>query len=49
MLKNYFRIAFRNLWRHGFFSFINILGLTVGITAFFLIFLYVRKQTGFTV
>jgi putative ABC transport system permease protein len=47
MLKNYFRIAFRNLWRHGFFSFINILGLTVGITAFFLIFLYVNFELSY--
>ncbi|MDP9042528.1 MAG: hypothetical protein M3N30_11165 [Bacteroidota bacterium] len=33
MLKNYFKIAFRNLWRHRVFSFINILGLPVGMTA----------------
>src|SRR4051812_27884641 len=42
MIKNYFRIAFRNLWRHRVFSFINIMGLTVGIAACFLIFLYIR-------
>ncbi len=47
MLKNYFKIAFRNLWRHRVFSFINILGLTVGLTACFLIFLYVRFELSY--
>src|SRR5579863_324614 len=47
MLKNYFKIAFRNLWRHRVFSLINILGLTVGMTACFLIFLYVRFELSY--
>ena len=47
MLRNYFRIAFRNLWRHRVFSFINIMGLTVGMTACFLIFLYVRFELSY--
>jgi putative ABC transport system permease protein len=47
MIKNYLKIAFRNLWRHRVFSFINILGLTVGMTAFFLIFLYVRFELSY--
>lgn len=42
MFRNYFKIAFRNLWKHKVFSLINVLGLTVGMTACFLIFLYVR-------
>ena len=41
MLRNYLRTALRNLWRHRGFSMLNILGLTIGLTAFFLIFLYV--------
>jgi putative ABC transport system permease protein len=41
MIKNYLRVAFRNLWRHRGFSQLNIIGLTVGMSAFFLIFLYV--------
>ena len=41
MIKNYLRIAFRNLWRHKGFSLLNIIGLSIGMTAFFLIFLYV--------
>ncbi|HTD92496.1 MAG TPA: ABC transporter permease [Chitinophagaceae bacterium] len=47
MIKNYFKIAFRNLWRHRVFSFINILGLTVGMTAFFLIFSYVKFELSY--
>ena len=47
MLKNYFKIAFRNLWRHRVFSFINIMGLAVGMTACFLIFLYVRFELSY--
>ena len=47
MFKNYFKIALRNLWRHWVFSLINILGLTVGLTACFLIFLYVRFELSY--
>jgi putative ABC transport system permease protein len=47
MLKNYFKIAVRNLWRHKVFSFINILGLAVGMAACFLIFLYVSFETSY--
>jgi putative ABC transport system permease protein len=47
MLRNYFKIAFRNLWKHRVFSFINIMGLTVGMTACFLIFLYVRFELSY--
>lgn len=47
MLKNYFRIAFRNLRKYRVFSFINIMGLTVGMTACFLIFLYVRFEVSY--
>jgi len=45
MFKNYFKIALRNLWRHRTFSIINILGLAVGISACFLIYLYVHLET----
>ncbi|MGK2864518.1 MAG: ABC transporter permease [Chitinophagaceae bacterium] len=47
MIKNYLKIAFRNLWRHRVFSFINIMGLTVGMTACFLIFLYIKFETSY--
>ena len=47
MLKNYFKVAFRNLVRHKVFSIINILGLAVGMTACFLIYQYVRFETSY--
>jgi putative ABC transport system permease protein len=47
MFKNYFKIALRNLWRHKTFSIINILGLAVGISACFLIYLYVHLETNY--
>ncbi|HMH23878.1 MAG TPA: ABC transporter permease [Puia sp.] len=47
MIRNYLKIAFRNLWRHRVFSFINIMGLAVGMSACFLIFLYVRFELSY--
>ena len=47
MIKNYFKIAIRNLWRHKAFSAINILGLAVGMSAFFLIYAYVTFETSY--
>lgn len=44
MLRNYFKIAFRNLWRAKAFSFINILGLALGITCSILILLWVKDE-----
>lgn len=40
IFRNYFKIAFRNLFKRKTFSFINIFGLATGIAAFILIFLY---------
>jgi len=39
MLKNYFKIAWRNIVRHKTYSFINILGLSLGICVCIVIFL----------
>lgn len=44
MLKNYFKIAFRNLFKQKAHSFINILGLAVGIACCILIGLYVQNE-----
>lgn len=41
MLKNYFTIAWRNLWKHKVFSLINISGLSVGIAFTLLIGAYI--------
>ena len=47
MYKNYLKIAFRNLWRHRGFSFLNISGLAIGLTAGFLILLYVGFEISY--
>ena len=44
MLKNYFKIAWRNITRHKIFSFINILGLALGICTCIVIFLISRYE-----
>lgn len=37
MLRNYLKIAFRNIWKNKVFSLINILGLSIGLSAAFVI------------
>jgi len=44
MIRNYLKTAFRNLIRQKGFSFINIAGLTLGLTACLLIGLFVRDE-----
>jgi putative ABC transport system permease protein len=44
MLKNYFKIAIRNLLRYKGFSFINILGLAIGITGCLVIGVFVWDE-----
>ena len=44
MIKNYFRVAWRNLFRNKGFSLTNLFGLTIGITCTILIFLWVRDE-----
>jgi ABC-type antimicrobial peptide transport system permease subunit len=41
MIKTYFKIAFRNIMRYKVFSFINVIGLTIGLSASFIIGLMV--------
>ena len=45
MIKSYFTIAWRNLMKSKMFSFINILGLTIGITVCMMIFLFIMHET----
>ncbi len=47
MIKNYLRSAFRNIKRHPFISFINIFGLTVGLTCCLLIVTYVINERSY--
>jgi putative ABC transport system permease protein len=47
MFKNYFKIAFRNLWKHKGYSAINIFGLAVGLATCLLILLYVWDEISY--
>ncbi|MEI9945765.1 MAG: ABC transporter permease [Chitinophagaceae bacterium] len=44
MIKNYFKTAWRNIWKNKTFSAINIFGLSVGVAAFLLIMNYLRFE-----
>ena len=43
----YLKIGFRNILKNKLFSLINIIGLAAGITAFLLIFVYVRYERSY--
>jgi putative ABC transport system permease protein len=47
MIKNYFKISFRNIWRDKEHSLISIFGLATGIVASVLIFQYVNFETSY--
>jgi len=47
MLKNYFKVAFRNLNRNRIYAFINILGLALGLTVSILVFMFVKDETSY--
>jgi putative ABC transport system permease protein len=47
MLKNFFKTAFRNLWKNKTNSFLNIFGLAIGIACAGLIFLWVEDEVNF--
>jgi len=47
MLRNYFKIAFRNLWKNKGYSAINILGLAAGLATCLLIILYVWDELSY--
>ncbi len=47
MIKNYFKVAFRNFWKHKLFTLINVIGLTIGISAALVIYLIVHYDFTF--
>jgi len=47
MIKNYFKIAWRNLMKNKVFSFINIFGLSVGLTCCMLISLHIYNELSY--
>ena len=47
MFRNYLKIAFRSFWKHKIFTFINIIGLSIGISASLVIYLIVHYDFTF--
>jgi hypothetical protein len=47
MFRNYLKIAYRNLLRNKGFSFINILGLAIGMASAMLIFLWIQHEVSY--
>jgi ABC-type antimicrobial peptide transport system permease subunit len=47
MFKNYLKVAFRNLWKNKGFSFINIIGLAVGMASAILILLWIQNEVSY--
>jgi putative ABC transport system permease protein len=47
MLKNYFKITLRNLFKNKVYSFINIFGLAVGLASCIIILLYVTHELSY--
>ncbi|HVU58960.1 MAG TPA: ABC transporter permease [Puia sp.] len=47
MLKNFFLVTVRNLWRNKSFTFINIIGLAIGMASALLIGLWVQHEVSY--
>ena len=47
MIKNYFKIAWRSLWKNRLYTTLNVAGLTFGISCFLLIGLYLFDELTF--
>lgn len=44
MFRNYFKTAWRNLWKNRFYSSINLLGLSIGLAVGLIILLWVKDE-----
>ena len=47
MFKLNLKIALRNLWKNKGYTFINVIGLSIGMASCILIFLFIRYQLSF--
>ena len=47
MLKNYFKIAFRSLWKNRLFTAINVLGLSLGLASAGVLLLFIQRGITF--
>jgi putative ABC transport system permease protein len=44
MLRNYLKLALRNLWKQKVYSFINLFGLATGVAICLLIMLFIQGE-----
>lgn len=47
MFQNYFKIAWRSLWKNGFYTVINISGLAVGLATGIMLLLWVQNELSY--
>jgi len=47
MIRNYFKIAIRNIWKYKTYSAINIIGFAIGLASCLIILLYVNNELSF--
>ena len=47
MFKNYFKTAWRSVWKNKTFSSINVIGLTIGLACCLLIALYIQNELSY--
>src|SRR5829696_2436551 len=47
MLKNYLKVAWRNVMKNKTFSFINVFGLSIGLTCCLLIGIYLHNELSY--
>ncbi len=47
MIKNYLKIAWRNLWKHKFYTFINVFGLALSIGCSIILFQFISYHSSF--
>jgi putative ABC transport system permease protein len=47
MLKNFFKTAWRNLWRNRFYTGINIIGLSIGLAVGIIILMWVNDELSY--
>lgn len=47
MMRNYIKMAFRNLWKDKTFTMLNIAGLAIGIGVCIILFAFVNKELAF--
>src|SRR5205085_5898920 len=47
MFKNYFRTAWRSLWKNKFYTLLNISGLAVGLATGIMLLLWVQNELSY--